>query len=406
MTRVDLADPGFWASPNRDEGFAILRRDDPVSFHRESEFTGDPDGPGFWSLVRHEDVVGASRQPDLFSSAQGFDIVDLPQEVRHLYGSLPALDDPRHAELRGIVNRGFTPRAVARLRETVREVAEGVLDAVAERDGEVDFVEAVAAPFPLRVICHLLGVPEEDHPFMLECTNVILGSTDPEYGGSIAAADGAAADLCEYGIELARQRRGSDGGDLTTILGNAEVDGAPLADAELGAYFLLLLTAGNETTRTALTHGLLALCEHPEQMDAWRADVDGLAPTAIEEILRWASPVMHFRRTATRDVVLRGQEIAAGDKVVLWYVSANRDERAFERPDVFELRRTPNPHVAFGGGGAHFCLGASLARLELRVMFSLLFERFAELEVVGAPVRLHSPFVNGIKRLPVQFTPA
>src|SRR5690606_10673523 len=218
-------------------------------------------------------------------------------------------------------NRGFTPRAVSRLEQMVRDVAGEVVDELAEAAGdgdEVDFVEAVAAPFPLRVICRLLDVPAADHPFMLHCTNVILGPTDPEHGGSMAAADQAARELFDYAIALADDRRGSDAEDLTTVLANAEVDGERLTDAELGAFFVLLLTAGNETTRTAISHGLLALSEHPDQRRAWLDDLDGLAPTAVEEVLRWASPVMHFRRTATRDVVLRGREIAAGDKVVLW----------------------------------------------------------------------------------------
>jgi cytochrome P450 len=291
----------------------------------------------------------------------------------------------------------------------VQRVAAATVDRVIEQ-GECDFVTEIAARLPLEIICDLMGIPESQHEFVFSRSNVILGAGDPEYtdldpAKIIPMLLQSGAELAQLAQELARHRRGTPGEDLVSALVNAEVDGETLTDQELGSFFVLLAVAGNETTRNAISHGMKALCDFPAERARWAADFDGLAPTAVEEIVRWATPVIHFRRTATRDTELRGRRIRAGEKVVMWYCSANRDEEVFEDPFRFDVLRTPNEHVGFGGPGPHHCLGAHLARREITVMFRELFRRLPDLEVTGEPERLQSFFIHGIKHMPCAFTP-
>jgi cholest-4-en-3-one 26-monooxygenase len=316
------------------------------------------------------------------------------------------MDPPMHTRYRRLVNKGFTPRMVDELERTIRERTRAILDRVAPR-GECDFVVDVAAELPLQVIADILGVPQADRHKMFDWSNRMIGSEDPEYGVSQEQAQEASMELFAYAAKLAEDKRAQDprGADLISVLSEAEVDGEQLTQLEIDLFFMLLTVAGNETTRNLISHGLLALLDHPDQLERVRAHRE-LLPGAVDEMLRCASPVMHFRRTATRDLVLGDQRVSEGDKVVIWYASANRDEAVFEDPMRFDVERSPNEHVAFGGGGPHFCLGANLARMEIRVIFDELLDRWQGLELTGAPERLRSNFINGIKHIPLKFSPA
>jgi cytochrome P450 len=322
------------------------------------------------------------------------------------------MDDPKHARMRRIVSRGFTPRHLDQMKGDVEATAAEIIDGIAER-GEGDFVTDVAATLPLRVIVDMMGIPRSQETFIFDRTNVILGLGDPEYvpdqteGGIMAALLSATQDLAMLVTELAEARQKDPQADLTTALVTAEVDGESLTPAEMASFFILLVAAGNETTRNAIAHGLQAFTDHPEQMARWQADFDGLAVTAVEEIVRWATPVIHFRRTCTQDGARIGDHsFDEGDKVVLWYASANRDAAVFDDPYRFDIGRTPNDHLGFGGPGPHFCLGAHLARREITVMFRELCRRMPDIRSDGEPVRLQSNFINGIKHLPATWTPA
>ena len=403
---IDFGDFTVWPETElgREAMFAKMRRERPLSFHSEPEFDTFPAGPGYWSLVKYDDVLFASRNPELFISGQGTNVPDFPAEVNELFGSMINMDAPRHTKLRLIVNRGFTPRRITQLEDYVGELAAKIVDRVAPK-GEVDFVEEVAARLPLDIICQMMGIPEEDEQFVFERTNAILGGTDPEYGGTIESAFTAGWELWEYAQKLGEARLADPRDDITTALMQAEVEGEHLTAAEFGSFFVLLVAAGNETTRNAISHGLLELTRHPDQRQILLDDFDGTIDTAVEEIVRWATPVIHFRRTATQDVELRGQTIKAGDKVVLWYNSANRDEDFWDDPYRFDVRRSPNEHVGFGAGGPHFCLGANLARREIKVMLTELFKRLPDIEVTGEPQMLQSPFIHGIKHMQASFKP-
>jgi len=413
LEEIDLGDLGFWARPleERESAFAKLRRERPVPFFPEREIPGvdiEP-GPGFWCLTRHADILEASRNPETYCSSRGATaIIDLPEEFNEFFGGMINMDDPRHARQRRIISRGFTPRALARVEQSVKDRADSVIDRVIEK-GECDFVRDIAAPMPLEIICDMMGIPECHADMVLEKTNLILGLGDPEFMASGEnlefAALSAGADLAALMKEMVEERRSNPKEDLTSALIDArQADGA-LTEDELCSFFILLVVAGNETTRTSISHGMKAMCQYPEQRKLWSNDFERLAPTAVEEIVRWASPVIQMRRTCTRDVTIGGQDMKEGDKVVLWYSSANRDEDVFENPHKFDLSRTPNEHVGFGGPGPHFCLGANLARREIRVMFEKLFERLPDLEITGPPEPLQSLFINGIKRMPCSFTP-
>jgi cytochrome P450 len=355
---IDLSNLDFWTRPlvEREGAFLTLREQDPIAFFDEpyiSELV--PPGPGYYSLTRYADVLEASKHPDLFCSGKGTNIADMPTEFLEFLGSMINMDDPRHARLRRIVSRGFTPKQLDQMKGDVEATAAGIVDDVIER-GEADFVTEVAATLPLRIIVDMMGIPRSQEEFIFDRTNVILGLGDPEYvpdqteGGVMAALLTAAQELAMLITELAEARVKDPKDDLTTALVTAEVDGESLTPQEMASFFILLVVAGNETTRNAISHGLLALTEHPDQMARWQADVDGLAPSAIEEIVRWATPVIHFRRTVTQDGVRVGDKVFdEGDKVVLWYASANRDAAVFDDPFRFDVGRTPNDHLGFGG---------------------------------------------------------
>ncbi len=405
VDEIKLSDPAFWLRDDRDGCFAKLRAERPVSWHEELEYPGMPKGPGFWAATRYADVWTVSRSPQLFISGQGSNIGDLPIELAEFFGSMINMDAPRHTKLRLIVNRGFTPRMVAGVEGTVREKARKIVNAVAEK-GECDFVAEIAAALPLEIICDMMGIPSSDYRRILELTNLILGVGDPEYAMTIEELMAAGMELSQYAQELGRQRVDKPTDDITSALVNAAVDGERLTMQEFGSFFILLVVAGNETTRNAISHAMKALTDFPEERAKWRADFARVTPTAVEEIVRWATPVIHFRRTAAADTMLSGQEIKAGEKVVIWYNAANRDAAVFPDPYRFDVTREPNEHVGFGGGGPHFCLGANLARREIAVMFDELFRRLPDIEVSGPPAMLHSAFIHGIKRMPCRFTPA
>jgi len=404
VDEIRLGVPETWLRSDREGMFARLRAERPVGFQAEAEVPGFLRGPGYWAITRHADVQQVSRDAETFVSGQGSNILDLPVEMNEFFGSMINMDAPKHTKLRKLVNKGFTPRMVGRIEEQVRTQAREIVDSIADR-GECEFVGDVASRLPLQLICDMLGIPPSDHRRILELTNVILGVGDPEYVTTMDGLMSAAVELFQYAQALGEDRLARPRDDITTTLMQAEVDGDRLSAQEFGSFFILLVVAGNETTRNAISHGLKALTDHPEQRRIWLADFDGVAPTAIEEIVRWATPVIHFRRTATRDVEVGGTKIRAGEKVVMFYNSANRDERAIPDPYRFDVRRDPNDHVAFGAGGPHFCLGANLARREIKVMFEELFRRLPDIEASGPPDMLLSGFIHGIKRLPAKFTP-
>ncbi len=410
---IHLDDLEFWTAPieEREGAFLLLRREQPMSFQQEFEPPPEiplPKGPGYWAVTRHADVATASRRADLFCSGKGTQIPDLPEELNEFFGSMISMDDPRHGRLRRIVSRGFTPKILGRLQFSVERRATALIDAVID-DGECDFVTKIAAPLPLGFICDMMGIPESQTQFVFDQTNIILGLGDPEYvtpgANPLIAALSSGKALADLMNELATERRKNPKDDLTSQLLNAEIGGETLTDRELASFFVLLVAAGNETTRNAISHGMKALSDHPDERRKWAADFETVAPTAVEEIVRWASPVMHFRRTCTQDTELGGQKLRAGEKIVLWYNSANRDEDVFEEPYRFDVTRTPNEHVGFGGPGAHHCLGANLARREISVVFRELFRRLPDLEITGPPEMLRSNFLHGIKRMPCAYTP-
>jgi cholest-4-en-3-one 26-monooxygenase len=360
---------------------------------------------GFWNVVKHADLVEVNRDTETFSSELGgTSIWDHDEEagMTDTRGVMMLnMDPPKHTRYRLLVNKGFTPRMIGLLEQYLQHRSTVIVDHVIEL-GEADFVADIASELPLQAIAEIMGVPQEDRRLMFEWSNKLIGADDPEYASEPGEA---VTELYLYVNKLAAERRTDPRDDIVTKLLNAEVDGDRLSELEFDMFMLLLTVAGNETTRNATAHGMYALLTHPEQLAALRADMDGLMPTAVDEILRWGSPVLHFRRTATADAELRGRDIKAGDKVVIWHISANRDEEVFTDPFTFDITRSPNPHVAFGGGGPHYCLGANLARMELRLILTELLTRVPDLELAGDPEYLVSNFIGGIKHLPVTWTP-
>jgi len=396
---VDLLDFDSYVAGPPHEMFALLRREDPVHWHEK------PSGPAFWAITKHADVAHVSRTPKVFSSAQTTNVWDPPPEqLAILQGVMINMDPPKHISYRNMVNKGFTPRRINMLEPFVRRVARGIVDDVAGR-GECDFVEDVAALLPTTMICELFGIPDEDRRHAYELANRLTSSDDPDAGGSDGDAEKAFAETFAYAIKLAELKRKAPAEDLATVLVQGEIDGEPVDDLVFGTFVLMMIVAGNETTRTVTSNGMLRLIQHPEQRAAMAAD-PSLIPNAIEEILRYDPAVHHFRRTATEDVELRGVQIKAGDKVVLWYPSANRDDEVFTDPDVFDIRRTNARDQLSFGIGQHFCLGASLARLQLSVIFEEVLRRLPDISLAGEPRRLRSNFINGVKEMPVRFTPA
>src|ERR1700753_3076412 len=409
LADIHLESLDFWGLGDdfREGAFATLRRESPISFWPAIEMGGFVAGNGYWAVTKHDDGHYASRDPEVFSASPNITINDQPPERAKYFGSMIVLDDPRHQRLRSIVSRAFTPKVVARIETSVPDRARRlVTDMIAKHpDGTAEAVSELAGPLPLQVICDMMGIPEQDHQKIFHWTNVILGFGDPDLTTEFDEFVQVSMEIGAYASALAEDRRVNHHDDLTTSLVEAEVDGERLTSAEVGSFFILLAVAGNETTRNAISHGLVALTRYPEQRQTWWSNFDALSHSAVEEIVRWASPVVYMRRTLTRDFEMHGTKLAAGDKATLWYCSANRDESKFANPWMFDVTRDPNPHVGFGGGGAHFCLGANLARREIRVMFEELHREIPDVVATSEPARLLSPFIHGIKTLPIAWTP-
>lgn len=407
LSEINLSDPEFWARDQsyREAAFTTLRAEAPVTFFDEWEFEGSPfpKGPGYWALSKHDDIWHVSRNPQLFVSGRGTNIGDMTPELNEFFGSMIAMDDPKHFRLRSIVSRAFTPKEVAKVEQYVKDKAKLAVDRLLEQfpNRECDFVHEVAAPMPLQIICEMMGIPPEDEAQIFAWTNVILGVGDPEYVTSYEDLMNVALGIFSYAQALGEDRAKNPRDDMTSIMMNAEVDGERLTAQEFGSFFILLVVAGNETTRTAISHGMKALTDHPDQRALWFGDFETHTKTAVEEIVRWATPVISFRRTAVEDTEIRGVPIAAGQKVVMFYNSGNRDEEIFADPYRFDVTRTPVPaQIGFGAGGPHFCLGANLARREIAVMFDEIRRRVPEMRITGPAAILQSGFINGIKRMP------
>lgn len=412
LTDVDLLDRDAFVDRVPHQWFKRLRDDAPIYRHPE------PDGPGFWVFTRHEDIVVLNRDWERLSSDQerggvvGLEepTVERREHLARAHGSgrmMLSMDPPAHTRYRKLVNRGFTPRVIRSLEDHLREISARIIErALATDDGRTDFVVDVAAELPLEAIAEFLGVPIEDRHKIFDWSNRMIGSEDPEYAVSESSAAEARFELYRYANALGTDRRSSPREDIVSTLIHGEVDGECLSEMDFDLFFLLLAVAGNETTRNALSHGMAALLEDPVSYSALVDDPALIETTVIDEVLRYGCPVMYFRRNLTQDMEYKGHQLKAGEKASLWYISANRDERVFDDPHRFDIHRSPNPHVAFGGGGPHHCLGAHLARMEMKVLFEELVARVPRIESLGPPTRLRSNFINGIKHLPLQFVPA
>jgi cholest-4-en-3-one 26-monooxygenase len=396
---VELYDPDVWVRGVPREAFAFLRREAPVFRHAE------PNGPGFWVLSRYEDVRHASKHPEVFSSQAGGTNIPTPPEENlvRLRAIMLNMDPPQHRLFRSLVNKAFTPRMVEKLIPRVEALAKRIVDRVAPK-GECEFVDEVAAQMPTEVICEMVGIPQEDRREIYDLSNRLIGFDDPEFRTSPEDGARASAELFMYAAKVAKRARERPADDLATALVNAELDGKRLSELEFNSFFMLLCIAGNETTRTVTVNGLLDLLQHPDQLRRLRGE-RSLIGSAVEEMLRFDPPVNYFRRTLLRDVEIRGQAIRAGEKVTLWYPSANRDEEIFADPDALDVARSPNPHLSFGIG-EHYCLGANLARMELRIIFRELLDRLHDIEIASPPRRLRSNFINGVKEMRIRYAAA
>jgi cytochrome P450 len=407
---VDLLDHDLFAEREPWEIFERLRRDAPVYRHDE------PGGRGFWCVTRYDDVVSVLKDTATFSSEVGgaAQIEDMQPDELEARRNFMELDPPQHSQWRRLFARDFAPRSLAQYEPFLRELTRGLLDDVLPLQ-EFDFVERIAAPIPIRVLGHILGVPDEHLDRLVELGDAMLVDTDPELARVVAGSpehddyrlepfgSPEARELCEIGRGIYAERRAHPRDDILSVVAHAEIDGCPLDTSQLDNTFALMVVAGNETTRQAMALGMLALIEFPDQLELLRdPDVDW--QRAVDELIRYASPVWYFRRTATRDVELEGTTIRAGDKVVVWFGSANRDPARFPDPDRLDLTRPRDVHASFGRGGPHFCLGAHLARLELTVLFQELVPRLEAIELAGPVARLRSNFGNGLKRMPVRVT--
>jgi cytochrome P450 len=415
---INLSDLRFWGRPleERAAAFARLREQGGPQFFPDPVVPFTKGGKGYWALVRHADITEASRSPEIFSSEpNATSIVESPRFLHKYINSMINMDDPRHAKIRRIVSRAFSPKMLAKTEDDVQRRAVRIVNELVE-SGPGDFVSKVAVRLPVEVICDMLGIPDTYYPRVIELTNVVLGNADAEFTGitpdmgrvrtglGLAKVALAGRELHRLAAKLGRERIANPTGDLTSALVNANVDGEKLTTREFGTFFLLLVVAGNETTRTAIAHGLKLFTDNPAQRELLLADFDGRIGGAVEEIVRYATPVIHFRRDLTRDHEMNGHTYRAGDKVILFYNAANRDPEVFDDPEAFDITRSPNPHVGFGGPGPHFCLGANLARREITVMFRELYTRLPDIRADGEPDRLLSNFINGFKRLPCTFT--
>ncbi|MFI5366887.1 MAG: cytochrome P450 [Candidatus Binatia bacterium] len=403
LSDVDLTNPDIFQQAVPHAMFKVLRHEAPVYWHPEKT------GTGFWAITKYADLKAVSKNPSLFSSErQGTLLRDMPpQNLPFVQQIMLNMDPPRHRQYRGLINKAFSPRMVSDLHGRIRAMVQRIINGVIEK-GECDFVGDVAAQLPLAVICEMMGVPEDDRRQVYAIGNRMVGFDDPELqpdGKPLGDIDGeaASAEMFMYAGKLLDKARKHPGDDLATALVNAELDGHKLSDSDFNFFFLLLIIAGNETTRTVTSNGMLDLIHHPDQLHDLRQDLSLLA-SAIEEIIRYNPPVHSFRRTATADTEIRAQRIRENDKVILWYPSANRDEEVFDRADDFDIRRNPNEHLSFGIG-EHFCLGANLARLELNEIFRGILTRVHNIELTAPARRLRSTFINGVKEMPIRFSP-
>lgn len=400
---LDITSHDFWSRPFdiRDQTFARLRALDGISWHRPLPTLFEIEEPGFWALTRRADLQFASQNPDLFTSAQGVALDPMPADVQKFATFFLGMDPPQHTTYRRLISSAFTPRNVRRIEEQIHANAVAIVDDLVGA-GDIDFVEACSGRLPMRTISDMLGVPVADQPALAKAAEKLFSMSDDEYSSLEERAVDTINEIMlisNTGVELAKFRRANPGDDLMTSIVNAEVDGHRLTDEEIGAFLILLASAGNDTTKQSTTHAMLALAANPGQRDWLMEDFESRIGTATEEFVRWSTPVLQFARFATRDVEIAGQQINAGDKVGLFYCSANRDESVFADPHAFDLSRSPNPHVGFGAGGPHFCLGNQLAKSELRNIFRELLTRLKTIDL-GEPDLLYSSFVHGIKRLP------
>ena len=410
---INLSDPEFWRRPwsAREFAFATLRTERPISYYDEPVIEGTafalPPGAGYYALTRYRDIATVSRTPEVFLSGPGaISQFDLPPEMVEYFSGLISTDNPRHARLRRIIAHAFSPRNIRQVEESVVRVADQVLTR-AIKSGTGDFMTDIAAPLPLEIICSMMGVPPSEYATVLHCSNVILSNGDHEYvpegTDPVLALLEAGATLNGIMQEIGKSRLEHPVDDITGALVNAEIDSEKLTDQELASFFVELVIAGTETTRTAIGHALLAFDEYPDQKARIIEDPEILTKTGTSEIVRWATPIIWMRRTLASDYQLSGENLKAGDKVLLFYNSANRDEEAFENPYVFDVGRSPNDHYGFGAPGPHFCLGTHLARREITVMWRNILRRTPRIKATGEPIRLDSNFVNGIKHLPYRF---
>ena len=404
---LDMSQNAFWEQPRaaRFAAFARMRAMSPPPFLDAGTSPFGTTERGYYALVRHADVAEASRNPALFCSGAGAtSIFDLPAEFNEYFGSMISMDDPRHARLRRIVSRAFTPKMIKKFTDDVQRTASGIVDDLLAT-GPCDFVEQVAARLPLKIICAMMGIGDEHYAMVLKNTNIILAGADPEFvsedmNEAITQVLTAGGDLAALVTGLAEERKARPADDLVSALISANIDGEQLTPAELASFFILLVVAGNETTRNAISHALVLLTEHADQRELLLADIEGRIGPAVEEIVRYVSPVIWMRRTLTQDYVMNGHAYGEGDKFLLFYQAANRDDTVFAHPERFDITRSPNPHVGFGAAGPHFCLGAHLARREITAVLRELLTRAGGIRAVGPPDYLLSSFINGIKHLP------
>jgi cholest-4-en-3-one 26-monooxygenase len=398
---LDLTDPDIYAERVPVEEFAELRRTAPVSWVPQQPGTTGFDDGGYWAVTRHADVVEVSRNSDVYSTWENTALIrfepGMPRERIELQRYvLLNIDPPQHTKLRSIVSRGFTPRAISNLRDALTDKADRIARNALD-NGSGDFVTDVACELPLQAIAELLGVPQDDRHKIFDWSNQMIGYDDPEYEEEPLAA---AMELLSYGMSMAEERKRCPMDDIVTKLVTAEIDGEHLTIDEFGFFVILLAVAGNETTRNSITHGMLAFLDHPEQWELFKAT---RPRTTADEIVRWATPVTVFQRTAKVNTTLGGQDIRAGQRLGLFYRSANFDEDVFEHPERFDINRSPNPHLGFGGSGAHFCLGANLARLQIDLIFNAIADRMPEIRKLEEPRRLRSGWLNGVKELRVAY---
>jgi cytochrome P450 len=400
---VDITSHGFWSQPFavRDQSFARLRAADGLSWHRPFDSLFPMEEPGFWALTRRADIAFVSQHPELFSSAQGVALPPMPADIQRFASFFLSMDPPRHTVYRRLISSAFTPRNVRQIEDQIHKNAVAIVDDLVGA-GDIEFVSACSSRLPMLTIMDMLGVPSAEQPAVAYAAEKLFGMSDEEYATPEERAGDPVAQialLSNTGVELAKFRRNNPGDDLMTSMVNAEVDGHKLTDEEIGAFLILLASAGNDTTKQTTTHAMMALAENPAQRDWLLEDFDGRIGTASEEFVRWSSPVLQFARFVIEDTEINGQPVAAGDKVGLFYCSANRDAAVFDSPYSFDVQRSPNPHLGFGGGGPHFCLGNQLAKAELRNLFRELLTRLKTVEF-GEPDLLYSNFVHGIKRVP------